>query len=199
MLRRITELAEELQPRSPEQLASLCGGTCQDELLLLPYWERTIAVRWPDLEVLDDGFKESCSTFDRAMVLYYLSRADGTAIAGDWIGFRELPHGGFYNQAFQGYSGNRLAKHYGNDGDAFSAACLSNAGEALGEFSTYAFSFRPLPRILLAAVFWPGDEQLTSKASILFDSAASLYMPTDGLAILGSGLVSRLIRLDIHV
>ena len=47
------------------------------------------------------------------MILYYLSYADGTPLADRWIGYRELPDGTFYSQAFQGYSGDRLARHSG--------------------------------------------------------------------------------------
>jgi hypothetical protein len=194
MQRRLAELVERLQPVSAAELADLCGGTFVDGQLLLNYWDRTLAIRWPELVAFENDSDETCSTFDRAMTLYYLSTADGTAISGKWIGFRELPGGSFYNQAFQGYGGNRLARHFGNDEQAFASACKSSAGRPLSELGPQAFSFQPFPRILLAAVFWPGDEQLTSKASILFDSTASHYMPTDGLAILGSGLVSRIIR-----
>jgi hypothetical protein len=194
MQRRLAELVDRLQPASPAELADLCGGTLVDGQLLLTYWGRTLAIRWPELVAVENDSDEACSTFDRAMALYYLSTADGAAISGKWIGFRELPEGGFYNQAFQGYSGNRLAKHFRNDERAFASACKASTGRQLSELGPQAFSFQPFPRILLAAVFWPGDEQLISKASILFDSAASHYMPTDGLAILGSGLVSRIIR-----
>jgi hypothetical protein len=48
--------------------------------------------------------------------------------------------------------------------------------------------------IRLACALWPGDEDFPSKASILFDASASHYMPTDGLALLGSGLARRLIK-----
>ncbi len=57
-----------------------------------------------------------------------------------------------------------------------------------------AFAFQPLPRIRLAAILYPGDEEFAARASVLFDAAASHYMTTDGLALLGSGLVGRLIK-----
>lgn len=58
----------------------------------------------------------------------------------------------------------------------------------------FAYAFQPLPCIRLAAVMWPGDEELSARASVLFDASASHYMPTDGLALLGAGLARRLIR-----
>jgi hypothetical protein len=49
-----------------------------------------------------------------------------------------------------------------------------------------------LPRIQLAAILWPGDEEFPARASVLFDGAASHYMTIDGLALLGAGLARRL-------
>ena len=49
-------------------------------------------------------------------------------------------------------------------------------------------------RLPLAAALWPGDEDLPGRAAILFDASASHYLTTDGLALLGSGLASRLLR-----
>jgi hypothetical protein len=48
--------------------------------------------------------------------------------------------------------------------------------------------------VRLAAVLWEGDDEIAARAAILFDAAAGHYMPTDGLALLGSGLAGRLIR-----
>jgi hypothetical protein len=43
-------------------------------------------------------------------------------------------------------------------------------------------------------VYWLGDEDFPSRTSILFEDTASHYMPTDGLAILGSHLVGAIAK-----
>jgi hypothetical protein len=48
--------------------------------------------------------------------------------------------------------------------------------------------------VRIAVALWPGDEDFRSRASVLFDAAASHYMTTDGLALLGAGLARRLSR-----
>ncbi|OGN89309.1 MAG: hypothetical protein A2Y88_04885 [Chloroflexi bacterium RBG_13_48_10] len=57
-----------------------------------------------------------------------------------------------------------------------------------------AYAFLPLPRIRLASILYPGDDEFPARASVLFDAASSHYMTTDGLALLGAGLVGRLIK-----
>ena len=128
------------------------------------------------------------------MLIFYLQTADGAPMADRWISFRELPNGGFYHQAFQGYSGNRVAGAFGESPDLFDAAAKSLGGWRLTGLAEHAFAFQPLPRVRLAVVLWPGDEDFPTKVSVLFDASASHYMTTDGLALLGSGLTGRLIK-----
>jgi hypothetical protein len=194
MERRLGTLRDELRDRSIGHVAALCGGTLQKPGVLITYWDREILIAWPELTTTYLESKEVSSTFDTAMLLYYLTFADGTPMADKWIGFRELPDGGFYHQAFQGYSGNKIADQFSEDPDRYAAASNSLGGDALPALAPYAFSFSPLPMIRLACALWPGDEDFPSKASILFDASASHYMPTDGLALLGSGLARRLIK-----
>jgi hypothetical protein len=192
MLARLEPLREAISARDPRQVALLSGSAYSDHEISLPYWGDLVIIEWSDLAMRYEG-GESLPTFDVAMLSYYLHTADGTPMADRWIGFRELPDGTFYNQAFQGYTGNRLAQAFGSDPNAFEETAASHAGMKLPALADYAFALMPLPRIRLAAVLWPGDEEMPSKASVLFDAAASHYLPTDGLALLASGIVGRFI------
>lgn len=194
MERRLGTLREELLERNIGHVAALCGGTLQEPGVLLTYWDREILIAWPELTANYLESEEASSTFDTAMLLYYLTCADGTPMADAWIGFRELPDGGFYHQAFQGYSGNKIADQFGEDPARYDDASRALGGRALPALAPHAFSFSPLPMIRLACTLWPGDEEFATQASVLFDTSASHYMPTDGLALLGSGLARRLIK-----
>ncbi len=191
MLKSIQTLKDAILTDSLEQIAFRCKAHHEKGSLHFQYWGNTIVVEWPTLEMFDaDG--QPISTFDKAMLMYYLNIADGTKMTDRWIGFRELPNGAFYNQAFQGYTGDRLARSFGNVPEQFNTAAIKSEGLQLPSFAEHAFSFQPLPRVRLAAILWPGDDEFPSKASVLFDACSSHYLPTDGLAILGSGLVRRL-------
>ncbi len=194
MLQRLDVLRNEILTTQPGRLAINCGGTLVDQQIQLTYWGQEVGVSWPELMVrkLSDG--SECSVYDAGMLLYYLREADGTPIAERWIGYRELPGGSFYSQAFQGYSGDRLARAYGENPETYTKAAHILEGTALTGLPGLAFAFAPLPRIRLLAILYPGDEEFAARASVLFDAAASHYMTTDGLALLGAGLVGRLIQ-----
>jgi hypothetical protein len=197
MLRRLDRLKQELRLRTVDEVAAAAGAELRVNTMQLEYWGTEISVEWPELNFQKKQSGEPCSTFDSAILLYYLWKADGTPSSREWIGFRELPDGAFYHQAFQGYSGNRIARHFEADVERFERAALSLDGSKEKDLSGHAFRFVPLPRSPIAAVLWPGDEDFPTKASVLFDSSDSHYLPTDGLALLGSGLAGRLIKQDL--
>lgn len=162
-------------------------------VLELRLWDTLYRIPWPEVRVVEAASDQPCRADVEAALLYYLHTADGTPLAGRWIGFQELPGGTFYSRAFQGYTGDPLVRHFGDD-----LAAFRGAGERVGgapfPLSDAGFSFLALPRVRLAIVYWLGDEGIPSRAQVLFDQAASHYLPTDVLAILGAQLIRRIIR-----
>ena len=194
MLRQIETLRQDAQSRAPQLLADRCGGSYRNAQLQLSYWGKLVSLSWPDLKAGYEPDGVPVSVFDTAMMLYYLATADGVPMADRWIGYRELPDGAFYANAFQGYSGDRLARIFGERQQAYGSAAQALEGMHLPGLPGLAYAFQPLPRIRLATVLYPGDEEFSARGIVLFDAAACHYMPTDGLALLGSGIVSRLAK-----
>jgi hypothetical protein len=194
MLPQVEALRAAIRQEAPGPLAARSGAAfSEDGRLHISYWGRRAVMTWPSLDPCWEADGKPCPVFDAAMLLYYLRSADGAPLADRWIGFRELPDGSFYHMAYQRYSGDRLARAFDSDTDRFHLAAHALGGcplSALGD----AYAFDPLPRIRLAAVLWPGDDELPARGAVLFDASASHYMTTDGLALLGGGLAGRLER-----
>ena len=110
MARQLDTLRQALLPHDPAVIAHRAGASFNTQALRLPYWNKTVRLSWPDLQAGDETSGRPCSIFDTSLLLYYLSIADGAPLADRWVSYRELPGGGFYHQAFQGYSGDRLAR-----------------------------------------------------------------------------------------
>jgi hypothetical protein len=161
----------------------------------LEMWGRALQLVYPALNASWSKSGEALSLIDLTMLLYYFHNADGEPLYGRWISFTELPDGRFYNQAFQGYTGHSLARHFGNQGERFSAAASSLGGSPY-PLGSAASVLQALPRVPLAVVYWQGDEDFPSSYQVLFDAAARHYLPTDAYAILGSVLTRRLINAD---
>lgn len=192
MLAQLDTLRTSLRLEPASRIANRCGAALREPGLELTYWGETVMVELPTLVPRNpDGIARS--TFDSAMVLYYLSGADGETPTGRWIGFRELPGGGFYHQAFQGYTGDRICRAFEAKPEALGRSATAIGGWPASGPGDYAYAFQPLPLVRLAAVLWPGDEEIPSRAAVIFDETASHHLPTDALALLGSGLTRRLL------
>lgn len=194
MLAQVDRLRADLRGQDPAEAARRIGARLIGTVVRWPYWGRAVQIDWPTLEPTWAEGGEPCSPFDTAMLLYHLRSSDGTPPAGTWIGFRELPGGSFYHQAFTSYTGRRLAERFGETPDKLHAAARRLGGEPLVGLAPHAWCFVTLPRIPIAACLWPGDEEVVSQAAVVFDAHAGHHLPTDGLALLGAGLTGRLLK-----
>jgi len=192
---RVIEARQQLREVRPYKLVLRSGCALEpDGAFRLTFLWRDYLIRPPEFTVHRADTGEEPSSFIQALLLTYLVTADGTTPSGRWVAFHDLPDGMFYAQAFRGYAENRLVRELGEDGlEGFRRGAERLGGERL-EIGDAGYAFPILPRIRLAAVYWLGDEDFPSRASVLFEDTASHYMPTDGLAILGSHLVGSLLR-----
>jgi len=161
--------------------------------LRLTLWGQGYVVIYPDFIAYEEESGEICSSRRQGLFLHYLRTADGRPLAHRWVSLREIEGGEFYHRASQGYSGDRLAKRFGNDVEAFRRAAERASGERR-ELGDAAYSFLTLPRVPLVVVYWQGDEEFSPTAQVLFDASAGHYLPVDLLSVLGSELCDRIIR-----
>ena len=191
MERQVELLRARLAGMALATLALVTDGRHANKELILTLFGEPVIIRGPDFEVLDGRTGEPAPINTQALLLYHLSTTDGAPLTGRWISFRELPDGGFYHQAFQGYTGNRLVGHFRNDLEAVRQAAIRLGGqeESSGDAG---FRFAVLPRVPLLLVYWLGDEEFPPTARILFDASAGHHLPVDACALLGSALTQRL-------
>jgi len=201
--RRVNELKEDLSQKKPSYLAAAASAefhprdSDKGEFNLL-LWGNEVCLSYPDFCAHDRRTGNLLIQMDLVMLLYYFNTADGTAKTGRWISFSELPDGKFYNQAFQGYTGQHLVRSFRDDMATFEYAATSLGGTPF-PLGSASFTFKVLPLVSLLVVFWQGDEDFPSSFQILFDASSSHYLPTDAYAILGSMLTSRLIKAKNHL
>ena len=195
---RLAELRKILAGKNPAQLGSLTGTTYnpiseKKGHFLTKMWGRKILLDYPDFVAYDAQIKEELGVSSQAQLLYYFVTCDGTPPSGQWISFSELPDGRFYNQAFQGYSGGKLAQVFKNDLETLCQVAENLGGRRVYLLGDAAYEFQVLPLVSLLVVSWQGDEEFQSTYQVLFDAAVSHHLPTDACAILGSSLTHRLI------
>lgn len=194
-LRKARSALPELEPLATAERAAISYQK-QDTAsghFRIPFLNASYLVSWPEGLVTQAEGTKPVDIATQLLLLHYLLTADGTPVIGQWIAFRNLPGGLGYFAAFQGRASLRLAHTFGQDKAGFEAAARTVSGERL-TFGDTSFLFRALPRVWLAVVLYLSDEEFTANANVLFDAAASHYLPTEDLAVLGGMLAGRLIK-----
>jgi hypothetical protein len=191
----VEESKEILRQRKPSKLVmySGCEQAADGSFRLEFFWQEYV-ISAEDFTVRRVKDSKEPSSFIQSLILTYLASANGTTASSRWIGFRELPDGIFYAQAFRGYTGVRLVRQLEGGIQAFRRAAKALDGKPVQQIGDAGYAFTVLPRLHIAVVYWRGDEEFPSQARVLFEDTADSYMPTDGLAILGSHLVGYILR-----
>jgi hypothetical protein len=189
---RAGELRASLAQFSAADLASRSGVALDGAEIHLRLLDTPVTGTFPGLEFqLLTG--EKLPGLQQALLLYYLSTADGVPQEGRWVSFADLPGGRMYNLAFQGYSGNAVRDVVRQDLGSFKTACLALGGQPQ-EVGSASFYFPALPRVPLLLTCWLGDDDFPTSCQVLFDATATHYLPIDGCAILGSLLTARVVK-----
>lgn len=194
---RLEELRAGLKSINPVDLAAKSGMVYQSHskgegVFIVKVWDRQVIISFPELIASEAQNGSRLGDSSQALLLYYLSTCDGTPPAGQWVSFSELPDGRFYNQAFQNYTGGRLAQVFGNHFAAFCQVSENLGGKRVYLLGDAAYMFPILPLVDLLVLTWRGDEEFDATYQILFDAAVKHHLPTDACAVLGSNLTRKL-------
>ena len=176
--------------RSDTRHTSLNDASSQIEVR---FWGKDYIVRYPEVSVEEMEAGQEPPIAIKILILHYLINADGVHLADSWVAFRELPGGRVYDAAFRRRANLRLAQTFGRDLGGFVAAAEALGGTRL-TYGDASFLFPMFPRLRLAAVLYLADEEFPASANVLFDAAASHYLPTEDLAVLGGMLAGRLVK-----
>lgn len=194
-----------LATKDPELVAALGGASFDPaaSLFTLVYCGMQVEVQYPSgttkayhplANAADTPVGSTVPLTDpeQVLVLQYLAGASGLPLRGRWLSFLELPGGQLHYAPFQGEALRPLALTFGQDPASFLkagrtlAGCRSDAGRP-------GLVIPAFPRIPLAILLWPGNEEFAARSAILFDASAVTHLSTASLYVLGIEVSKRLI------
>ena len=202
LLMKVNSLREQIREiNKPEEYASNTGMDFvvegENSFFTFKYFTSNVVLPYPELIAIDDVTGEPLDGGSQAVISYYGFTATQSKIITmntEWISFSELADGRFYNQAFQGYTGNLLAKQTTGIIKKKDAIFSSLQAESIS-MGDLAFQLSILQRVSLALVIWLGDEDFPPSCKILFNRSVNSFLPTDACAIIGSMLTHRILKI----
>ena len=125
---------------------------------------------------------EDADVFTATIILHYIITADGEALSGKWISYRELPDGMFYFKTIPGVLGPLLGK-YEDSFESLAKKVAEHGGKKNPRFKNGVIIY-PFPYFPVMLILEEKDEEFAPDLRVLFDSSASHYMKTDIVKVL---------------
>jgi hypothetical protein len=176
---------EDMQGIRPYVVASMSGADYDGGRFRLPFFNRTFIITYPEVRVEEPDEESTPPQWLQVLLLHYLLNAKGVPVADEWIAYRQLPGGNFFERRFMNMAVNPLRRAFGNDIESFKGAGSALGGMPMSRAGNAAFRFLALPRIPIACIFYLGEEEIPSSVNILFDAASYTYLPTEDLSLVG--------------
>lgn len=186
---------EGMSRSSPYVVAAKSGAEFKVGKFKIAFFNRAFLIYHPDIHVEEIGAAKPVPQWLELILFHYLLTADGTAVADEWITYRQLPGAFLFEQRFGAHATLRLVRAFEKDIEAFKRVGLAMGGTPMSRTGDAALRFMALPRLPMGCVLYLGDEEVPASAVILFDKAAPNYLPTEDLSIVGHYLVNILVSL----
>lgn len=128
-----------------------------------------------------------------ALILHYLTRADGTPAAGREVGFSQIPGGSFYEGPFRKRIVSRIVRRFGGDPPLL-LKCGMDLGGRVVRYGDAAMAFAAFPAVPVTIVLWRGDDEFPANANFVFDASVADYLSVEDVVVTCEELVNRLCK-----
>ena len=182
----------EFRKLNPQEAAQRTGIPWHEETqeFEMHMMQKRFLIKWPECTIrkadpeghgygaMEDGIPP------KIMVMRYLTRGVSSTGSGNFLTYREVPHGEVYFRQFQGRCMMRLAFGYGSNLSLFHAQ-MEIIGAKKLDMGDAAYEFEFLDKYFVRFILWAGDDEFPPSSQILFSDNFPLSFETEDLAVVG--------------
>ncbi len=182
----ILKLSEEIKTLDLDKIAPGIGAAMEGSDLRLICFGREFFVS------PDGGIRTEAKTtrWIRILILHYIRTAGSEPLTHRWVSFSELRAGMVKNSSFVRDCEEPLLELFERNTDKTFAALMRMGGLHGQGFPTDdAWVLSLLPRVPVAILYWPAEEEFPARVKVLFYSTADRYLDVESLMFLVEGLV----------
>lgn len=189
--------AVEAMAQVDQRAAALASGAeYRMDSFVIPLFERKYTIQFPNCDISQIGSDDSVPRIIEVLLMHYLAHADGAAVSGDWISYRQLPGVKLFEKRFSNLVLRPMIDCFGDDVNRFREAAQSLGGKVMEARGDAAFKLNALPRLPVACIFNRSEEGIPPSINVLFDESAPHYLPTEDLTVLG-GIMSSFMKMSL--
>lgn len=129
----------------------------------------------------------------RILILHYIRTAGKADLTGKWVTYSALKSGMMKASSFLRECENPMLELFTADPEKAAAALLRMGAQKTAGFPTEdAWILSLLPKVPLAVLHWPAEEEFPARVSVLFDSTADQYLDVESIMFLVEGLIKHM-------
>ncbi len=186
----VLKLSDEIKSLDLSVIAPGIGAEMSEGDLRLLCFGREFFVL-PDGTIRTMGNK--MTPWIRILLLHYIRTAGNAALTGRWVSYSELKAGMVKYSSFVRECEEPLLGLFQGDYQKSVEALLRMGAVAAEGFPTRdAWVIYLLPKIPVAILYWPRDEEFPARLKALFDSTADQYLDVESIMFLVEGLVKNM-------
>ena len=172
---------DELVRMDPQQVCkrALCEYETETGSYLVRAWGAYYRVmpESRDIRPVNEGVPP-VNTETGLSIIFYLLKAGDEQVSGEWISEKELPGGTTFFRGPHALPVRLIEEKFEKDLEPFCKACENLGGKPLS-MADASYSFQVLPKVPVAMLFWPADEEFDARARMLFDKSIARHIPID--------------------
>jgi len=182
-----------LRKKDLSQAAVNCGALITEgNKLAIKYFNNRVIVDPEAGKLYYSEGQEEVDIFSSTIILHYILTADGQPLTGQWVSYRELPHGMFYFRTIPGVM-ELLLEKFGHSFRLLAKKAQEYGGSLSSDFKNGVILY-PFPYFPVLIILEEESEEFNADVRALFDRSASHYMNTDIIKVLLVNIVRILTR-----
>lgn len=165
----------------------------QKKEIKLKYFNKNYILNFEDESILDEN-SNKLSTGDSIIVLNYLTHSK-EYVEDDykWVSLKEISSAtALFYPAFNKSTIQKLIKTFDNKTDVLTQKSINLGGEEI-KMGDVAYKFQVLPKISIGIVFWQGDDEIESNATVLFNPSIKDLVHVETVIGIGSAVVEKMV------
>lgn len=124
-------------------------------------------------------------------IIHYLLQSKDIDPCNEWISEKDIPGGATFFRGPHEIPTHLISSQYGNDIDKFRKICEQLNGTPLN-MADAAYAFKIAPRILVAVLYWQGDDDFPAESKILYDNTIIDHLASDIIFALAVDICKRI-------
>ena len=185
----ILKLGEEIKTLDIKDIAPGIGADMLGDEMKLRCFGREFFIS-PDGSIRTGG---RTTPWIKILILHYIRTGGRSKLTGKWVSYAELKAGMIKASSFLRECETPLLELFSRD-EAKAVSVLTRIGAVRAEgFPTRAaWVIYLLPKVPVAILYWPEDEEFPSRIRVLFDSTVDHYLDVESIMFLVEGLVKNM-------